>query len=219
MRDLLFDIGITLGKRKTTKHKKIFIEELERRLIEINANYKIQVNKQSFFSSKHIIVGDINKSKLILIGNYDTPSINLCRRSYFPLMIKENIRTEQINLIISIGLFILLNSIFVLSFNYVNSLEPLIKIPLFFIEALLLIFSIKLIDGIPNPINQNRNSASIALMLDLISKNSKDISYIFMDNNSNSLIGYKQCKEFLDNDKPKIILDSLASGKELYFAS
>jgi len=219
MRELLFDFGITLGKRKTNKQKKLFLDELEKRLNDLNISYRTIDIKQSYFSSKHLVVGDISKSKLILICNYDTPSINLCGRSYYPLLIKDNIRTDQINLILSISIFILLNSIFVISFNYVNQLNVFIRLPIFFIEVLLFILSVKLIDGIPNPINQNRNNASIVLMLDLIHKNTKDISYIFMDNNSGSLIGYKQCKEYLDNNKPKIILDSLASGKELYFAS
>lgn len=219
MRDLLFDFGITLGKRKTSKQKKVFIEELEKRFSELNISYKVLDIKQSYFSSKHLIVGDISTSKLILIANYDTPSLNLCRRFYYPLMTKENIRTDQINLIISIGVFILLNSLFAFSFNYINQLSIFFRMFLFSIELILFIFSIKLIDGIPNPINHNRNSASIVLMLDLIYKNATDISYIFMDNNSGSLVGFKQCREYLDNNKPKIILDSLASGKELYFAS
>lgn len=219
MRDLLFDFGITLGIRKTINQKKAFIDELEKRLNELNASYKVLDIKQSFFSSKHIIVGDVSKSKLILIANYDTPSLNLCRRFYYPLMTKENIRTDQINLTISTGVFILLNSIFVYSFNYINQLNIFLRIFLFTIELILFLFSIKLIDGIPNPINQNRNSASLVLMFGLIQKNSKDISYIFMDNKSGSLVGFKQCKKYLDNNKAKIILDSLASGKELYFAS
>lgn len=219
MRELLFDFGITLGKRRTIKQKKVFIEELEKKLNEYNVNYKTLDIKQTFFSSKHLIVGDVSKSKLILIGNYDTPTINLCRRPYFPLMIKENIRTDQINLIISIIVFILTNFVFVLSFYYFNRFNLFVRLLVFIVEALFFTFSIKLIDGISNPINQNRNSASIALMLDLIRKNSKNISYIFMDNTSSSLIGFKQCKDYLDNNIPKIILDSLASGKELYFAN
>lgn len=218
MRDILFDIGITLGKRRTSKQKKVFLEAFEKELNEYKVNYKILDIKQSFFSSKHIIVGDINQSKLILIGNYDTPTINISRRSYYPLLTRENIRTDQFNLILSIVVFIILNSFFVFSFNYINSLNQLIRIFLFSVEGLLFLLSIKLIDGIPNPINQNRNSASIALMLDLVRKNSKDISFIFMDN-SGTLVGYKQCTKYLDNNKPKIILDSIASGKELYFAN
>lgn len=218
MRDILFDIGITLGKRRTIKQKKVFLEELEKKINEYKVNYKIIDTKHIFFSSKHVIVGDVNKSKLILIGNYDTPTINLCRRSYYPLLTKENIITDQLNLIISIMVFIILNSFFAFSFNYINSLSLIIQFFLLFIEGLLFLLSIKLIDGISNPINQNRNSASIALMLDLLRKNSKDISFIFMDN-SGTLAGYKQCIEYLDNCKPKIVLDSIASGKELYFTN
>lgn len=220
MRDLLFHFGITLGKRHTEKQKKLFLNEMEEMLNENGKKYEIIDIKESLYKSRHLIVGDINKAKTIFCAYYDTPNVSLLDSPYFPLIIKDNIKQERINLIFNTLLFLVVNSLLVLIFILTMNLTFGIRVIILIIELIVFILNIKLFEGIQNTVNHNRNSASIVLMIHLIKKNVKNCAYVFVDNASTSLVGFEQLKDYLNKSQSmKIILDSLAHGESVYLAS
>jgi len=220
MRDLLFHFGITLGKRHTEKQKKLFLNEMEEMLKENGKSYEIINFKKSLYKSRHLIVGDINKAKTIFCAYYDTPNVSLLNSPYFPLIIKDNIKHERINLIFNTLLFLVVNSLLILIFILIMKLTFGLRIIILLIELIVFVLNIKLFEGIQNTVNHNRNSASIVLMIHLIKKNFKNCAYVFVDNASTSLVGFEQLKEYLNKSQSKkIILDSLAQGENIFLAS
>lgn len=220
MRDLLFHFGITLGKRHTEKQKKLFLNEMEEMLNENGMTYEIIDIKKSLFKSKHLIVGDISKAKTLFCAYYDTPNVSLLNLPYFPLIIKDNIKYERINLLINTLCFLVVNSLLVLIYILTMELAFGLRIIILFIELIVFVLNIKLFEGIQNTVNHNRNSASIVLMIHLIKQNLKNCAYVFVDNASTSLVGFEQLKEYLNKSQSKkVILDSLANGENIFLAS
>jgi len=78
------------------------------------------------------------------------------------------------------------------------------------------VFVYWLLRSYPNPINFNRNSASLAVIEKLAKElKAKDVSFVMVDQCVNSYQGLKLLQSILPVNKAVILLDALAAGEKL----
>jgi hypothetical protein len=223
MKDLLFHYGITLGKRYTRRQKTWFLEEAAKEADKQGWTWHIAKAQLKYGKSAHLVIGDPGHAKLVVLAAYDTPG-----KMWIPHFIdtpfnaRRNFRCDTLNLVLQYATgAVLMFGVYFLMKDFMTS-SVLLRIVISSLSTLLLISVFKLWTGIANPINQNRNSASIALMLDLLKEPSLKgkLSVIFVDHGIQGVTGFKQIKEMdlIPAATPVVLLDSLASGETLLLA-
>ena len=218
MKDLMMLFGVTLAKRYTNGQKRIFYSQAIPFFKKLGYTVEFQKVKKNINRVVNIIVGNIEKSKYIILCPYDTPSKALLVYKYFPFNCSENRRQENIELILHSVFYIGLCVSAYFTYNHYSTFSTLLKVISIIDFTFLMIFSYKLISGIPNPVNFNKNSASVALMAALAEKTKKNpsVCYVLLDKNVSSNAGLKALAQ--DNrmkNKFFIYLDCLSSGEML----
>ncbi len=223
MKDLLFHFGITLGKRYTKKQKAWFLEEAAKEAVSQGWKTELLKHKTKLGQSFHLSIGNVRSAQWVLIAAYDTPSkLLLPKTLYYPFRPERNLKTDAQNLIASVLIsFGLLTAIyFLLSIAFTQA--PAIRFGIWIGSFMAFLFLFKLFSGFANRFNHNRNSASIALALDLLKEPSlkNKLAVIFVDK---SVVGIEGLKELRDMDliqqsATTLILDCLASSPSLVLA-
>lgn len=225
MKDLLFHFGITLGKRYTNKQKQLFINELTK---EVEKNkWEINTIKKKKFSfvNTHIIIGNLKVAETVLLAAYDTPTKSFIPNlKYYPFKQEKNLSFDQLNLIIQSVISGLLFVVFY--FVIKNSMiwdSMILKGIVWIISLFVFVQLFNIMTGYPNRFNYNRNSAALALIIDLLKENTlkKKVAFILVDKASSGLEGFKDINDLkiIPQHVKTIILDGLASGEYLAMAS
>ncbi len=225
MKDQLMLFGITLGKRNTYKRKVMFINEFSRALLERKIPIQIHQQKKGMQKSTHVALGDLKQASVIFIAGYDTADkIFLPNYRYYPFNTQKNIRSESRHLMIQTMLSIMLALMaagLLLSLNHFTWVGKLIVGLAVLLLAGLILWMTK---GIGNAINFNRNSASVALVHEIMKEcaDNKQIAAILADDTVASYQGLKQIRTWFSEDELKqkqfILLDCLAYGEMLVAA-
>jgi hypothetical protein len=218
MKDLLMLFGVTLAKRCNKRQKRIFYSQATPFFQKLGYKIEYQESQSRFNQISNIFIGNLAKAHTVVLCPYDTPTTSLLPFKYFPFNLESNLRQEYINLALNSLIYALCGGLLFYFIYYVSGFSPVLKVIGTILLALLLLFSYSLIEGLPNPINFNKNSASVALLASLAEKKAYDNNYCFilLDKNANSSAGFKllATEERLKN-KFLIYLDCLAFGEKI----
>ena len=179
---------------------------------------EFQESQGRFNQISNIFIGNIEKAQTVVLCPYDTPTTSLLPFKYLPFNLQSNLHQEYINLALNFLIYALCGGLLFYFIYYVSGFSPVLKVIGTILLALLLLFSYSLIEGLPNPVNFNKNSASIALLASLAEKKVHDKNYCFilLDKNANSSGGLKLlAKEERLKNKFFIFLDCLAFGEKI----
>lgn len=221
MKNLLMLFGVTLAKRYTKRQKRIFYSQAEPYFKNLGFSVKMQTVKKKLLEVSNIVIGDINRADHLIVCPYDTPSRSLLPYKYFPFNLSKNLAQENREVLLHSFIYILSSLLAYFVFRQYLSFSMVMRVLSIVLFACLLFFCYRLIVGIPNPVNFNRNSASIALAAALAERLQKkrNVAFVFLDNTASSNTGWRV---FADeeglNNKNIIYLDCLASGENLVCA-
>lgn len=223
MKEKLLKYGIVFGKRFTSLQKKRFRDEVIKECEAMGIKHEIYSCRYGLKNTNHLIVGDVSKAKKIILAYYDTQSLTLPIFEYDPLSIKSKLKTERLILLLNTTITLLFLYLVSIIMSTVISLEQsFLKVGLLGLLLILFTIGLKSFDGFANPINYNRNSAAICLMIESINFIKNDnIALIFVDHSGSSLIGFEQIMNLNKRNKNAqyIVLDALANGKDLFVVS
>ncbi len=218
MKDLLLLFGVTLAKRCTKKQKSIFYSQAVPYFQKLGFAVEIQEAASKVNQASNVIIGDMKKAKKIVLCPYDTPTKSIIPFKYYPFNLGRNFRQENVNLLLSFFIYAAVGGLLFFFLNHFSVFNPSINTIGTILLALLLFFSTMVIGGIPNPVNFNKNSASVALIASLAQErlNIKDTCFILLDKNTINSSGLKMLTkdESLQN-KILVYLDCLAFGEKM----
>ncbi|SJZ66111.1 hypothetical protein [Anaerorhabdus furcosa] len=217
MKDTLMKYGVILSKRYSRRQKNVFLSEVVEELKAYDKPLEIKKKKDILSKGIHCIVGDISNADKVVIAAYDTPSkAYFFNVDYYPFHINKNIKSEKKILISQLSLSLLLSIPFLVYAFIFKNLSQLQILYLGFITIVMLLMAAKILYGNANKINMNRNSASVALLIELAKlKYETNTAFILVDNAVASFKGYREIDDFIKKDAKVMILDSLAYGEQL----
>ncbi|MEA5017220.1 MAG: hypothetical protein VB009_00710 [Erysipelotrichaceae bacterium] len=222
MKEQFIELVRCFSKRRTSKQKRRFIQNVYNMFTGLGYKVKISEKSMGFKKIRNIIIGDIDVAETIYVAGYDTTDqIILNSNDYYPLNTRYNVRSYMKNTIIRFLISSVFSLIGIYSLYY-SANYPLASsiLPVFF--GLIFIglgtwFSY----GISNTTNFSKSS-SIFIILNLAKhEKSSSIAYVLCDQASYSEIGL----DFLVDDTVKIkdkliiYLDCLSRGEKLLLCS
>lgn len=196
--------------RKTKKQKLEFIEFMK-------SNYpELRVEEGGMFHNRNIVIGDIDKAKVVYTAHYDT-----CARLPFPNIILP----KNILLSILYGFVVCIPFLAIMSgvrwlMSFVTD-EPLIK---FYVSLLAFLFSmvVVLFLGVPNKHTANDNTSGVVtlceLMVSLSEKEREKCAFVFFDNEENGLLGssyFRKLHKKQMADKLLVNFDCVGDGDNI----
>jgi len=218
MKELMMLVGVTFGRRYTKKEKSYFGETIAKYFSELGYDVTIQTKQSAFSVANNIVIGNLDQARKVIVVAYDTPgTISVPNYRYYPFNSKRNLRNESLSLAIR---FLVTSILFVLIYFLLRNFmqyELWMKVVAAILSALLAWFSFFYLKGQGNPVNFNRNSASIALVCFVARENKgKNVAFVLLDQCVNSYEGLKALKEQISGEgKEVLMLDTLAYGEEL----
>ena len=221
MKELMMLFGVTLAKRYTRAQKRIFYSQAEPLFKELGFLFEFQQSRSRLSQITNIIIGNLAKAHYIVLCPYDTPAKSLLPYRYYPFNWSDNARQENREIIVQTLFYAGVCALIYFVAAQFSVLAMWSKITSIVVLSALLIFSYKLIIGIANPINFNRNSASLALLFSLAqhTRRQNKVAYVLLDKNTGSNAGLKLLAESQRvKDQNLIFLDCLANGKEIVCA-
>lgn len=214
-----------LKKRHSKKQKERFLNALLIDLSRIRKDIQVveaRVGKKQPVVSRNVYVGNVKKAKTIVATYYDTPSSYFGPYHFFDVDAQRQ-RTLLYNIVFSVILFVI-GVLFtwqvvppVLA-NYSGLSWPLALIVIFYFGLLYLLgyFS----KGRPNKNNLIRNTSSVLLLLQLITKTrSKNIAFAFVDNGCTNENGLQILKAKKARHAQLFYLDSVGAEADLHVFS
>lgn len=197
MTDLSEKILSDYQVRRTKKQKLVFIDFLKRYIPDL------KVEEGGILHNRNIIVGDIDKAKVIVGAHYDT-----CAKLPIPnfIMPKNIVLSILYGFVLVIPFVILMILLDVLFSKFIS--DPLLSydISLFISFGIMILV---LLIGVPNKHNANDNTSGIITLCELIMKMTPEerekVAFVFFDNEENGLLG----SSFFAHSHKKILKDKL----------
>lgn len=222
MKELLFHFGLTLGKRYSKNQKAWFLEEAAKEAALRGYSSELLKHQTKLGRSYHLSIGSLKTAKWVLIAAYDTPSKLLRPGLYYPFKPEKNLKTDASNLILQVLIsFVVFTALYFVLTAVAHS-DLSLQIPVWIASLIVFILVLKMFSGFPNRFNHNRNSASIALMLDLLKEQGlkSKLALVFVDKAVVGIEGYKQLRDLnvIPQSAKTLILDSIASEPTLVLA-
>ncbi|MFC6348181.1 M28 family peptidase [Vagococcus carniphilus] len=206
--------------RKSKTEKTVFINWLEQQLG--NQNYLLK--KEHYEKDGvNLIIGDLEKAKIILTAHYDTQAISIFPifmgfSNWISFFISQLWAMLPIVPLSFFGGTILTSGILTLSFK-----EIIIGILLI---SLMLLYCFQITKGIANKHTANDNTSGVATLLaileDLPENKREEVCFVFFDQEEIGLVGsqnFKKQHESLIKDKPLINFDCVSDGDTLFFVT
>lgn len=220
MKDLMMYYGVLFGKRFNQKQKQTFYNEVSSRYQELGYSVELQSKQGKYFSVNNIVIGDLNKVHKIIVAGYDTPSkSHLPNYKYYPFNTKKNLSNESFTVFIQFLISCLLFGIMYFILKDFGSYSIWLKVGSIAISIILVVLAYLLFKAQPNPVNFNRNSASLAIIHSLLEPlKNMDTAFVLLDHAVTSFEGLKLLKEKVGEEKEIIVLDCLASGEKVVVA-
>lgn len=195
--------------RRTKKQKLEFISLLKNK-------YNITVEEGGFLHNRNIVIGDVDKAKIIMGAHYDT-----CAKLPFPNFITpKNIFIYILyNLLICIPFFLMSGLFYYFISFFINDSE----LVFFLSDIFLLVILIGgLLIGIPNKHTANDNTSGVITLLELMDnlteEEKSEIAFVFFDNEENGLFGssyFARVHKKELRDKLMINFDCVSDGDNL----
>jgi len=218
MKDLLLLIGVTLAKRCNKRQKRIFYSQIVPFFEKFKYRVELQESEGRFNQTTNVLIGDIKKARNVVVCPYDTPTTTLLPYRYYPFNLESNLRQDYTGLAINFFIYLLVGGLLFFSLNYFSGTYPVLKTINTVLLVAVLIFGYLLLDGTPNPVNFNKNSASVALLAALAEKkaHTKDTCFILLDKNATGSTGLRLLtREARLKNKLFVYLDCLAFGEKI----
>ena len=223
MRDKMMLYGVTLAKRYTKRQKAYFLEHIFEKYSACGFPPGLQSRKSWTGNINNVIAGNLEKAETLVMAAYDTPSgAFLPGYRYFPFHTEMNKREERRNILVQIFIAAILAitaCVSTMRFFKTHNVGMLI-LTLMAVGAAILVIRVR-----KNPVNFNRNSASLAVMEKIAEelKDNENIAFIFLDQGVSSFEGFKLFRENLEEisgcgKKRVILLDCVAYGDILVAA-
>lgn len=195
--------------RRTKKQKLAFISLLKN-------NYNITIEEGGFLHNRNIVIGDVDKAKIIMGAHYDT-----CAKLPFPNFITpKNIFIYILyNLLICIPFF-LMSGLFYYFISFIINDSELV----FYLSDIFLLVMLigGLLIGIPNKHTANDNTSGVITLLELMDNLTEEekskIAFVFFDNEENGLFGssyFARVHKKELRDKLMINFDCVSDGDNL----
>jgi len=203
--------------RKSRNQKGRFIEVLTQALTDDGHLVRVEETK-GLIHNRNIVVGDIERAKVICTAHYDTPAVlplpNLIAPKNLPVTVLYQFFLAFLIIIPIWGLSFLANVLLE---------EPKGALFLYCVLAVLLLYL--LINGPANKSNSNDNTSGVVTLIELLSKLSPDersiVACVFFDNEEKGLIGsLKFSKRHSKQLSGKLIVnfDCVSDGDTLLMA-
>ena len=220
MKENMMFYGVTLSQRYTLKQKECFLEEVIKKCKDNGYKTSFISKHGSYYQLANLVIGDLDKAKTIVCASYDTPRKSLIPVNYYPFAAKNNVSMGKKNVIVDAVIMIimfLLSYVILLNFNEASTSIKSLKIIML---AVLIIFTFFVLKGTANKVNFSRNSAAVAMVMELMENNqNSSVAYVLLDRNTVTYEGLKALKEKLqDTSKEIILLDALAYGNDTCIA-
>ncbi len=209
--------------RKTKKQRSAFVEYV--RNVATDYGYHVNIEKGSF-GSRNIVVGDVDKAKVIYTAHYDT-----CARLFFPNFITpKNFFVYLLYQILIIALFAIVAvtagmlatvtiNLCGMNIEAATDIGIDIAVIVYWVLLLLMIF------GPANKHTANDNTSGVTTLLDImtsLSNEHKDkFAFVFFDLEEAGLIGsssFAKKHKDIRNDRLLINFDCVSDGKTILFA-
>lgn len=226
MREKMAVLGGVYGKRYTARQKNRFINYLNQQLNRLGYETQLDIKRGgSGRVCKNFYVGDLEKAKIIVTVPYDTPSrFFFSGYIYRPLNSKRTLHSEMLyQALQSIAAVSLLTLFYIFIFQPCRNTGNRGMLIFGILGlAVLAVGTYKAAVGTANPYNFDRNTAGIAILVEIMKKlgKRKQIAYAFLDQACCSKEGYMQLARVLEKRIANVrllMLDCVSAGEKLHF--
>lgn len=217
MKKAMVLFGVTLGKRYSRKQKNYFYFVMKKEWERLGYAVNLQSFKSKLYRHYNIVIGNLDTAKTLVICGYDTPMKGIRRKTcYYPFHSYLNKQNAKRNLVYQVGFSLALLVFIILLWKW-KGMSSSLQLPYLLIIIILLALAYYMLKGRANPVNFNRNSASLALLSLLMEEHIPQVGYVLLDQSIDSFEGIKLLKEYMNNQKI-ICLDCIAEGRTFVIA-
>lgn len=222
LKDRMIAFAGIFGKRYSKKQKIRFLRYIQSSAQEKGVKMYLDEGEASGKSGCNVYLGPIQRAKTILAVPYDTPSrLWWPGFHYYPMDPERNARQESLVMALNFALAaVLLAAYWFAVFRRCFSAGgPIGGLALFGL-LLVALLAVNLVLGSANAKNYSRNSASLALALEIFDGlQDGSVAVALLDNACAGLDGYARLAEYLGGRARQtnvVILDCVMSGSELH---
>lgn len=222
LKDRMIAFAGIFGKRYSKKQKIRFLRYIQSSAQEKGVKMYLDEGEASGKSGCNVYLGPAQRAKTILAVPYDTPSrLWWPGFHYYPMDPERNARQESLVMALNFALAaVLLAAYWFAVFRRCFSAGgPIGGLALFGL-LLVALLAVNLVLGSANAKNYSRNSASLALALEIFDGlQDGSVAVALLDNACAGLDGYARLAEYLGGRARQtnvVILDCVMSGSELH---
>ena len=222
LKDRMIAFAGIFGKRYSKKQKIRFLRYIQSSAQEKGVKMYLDEGEASGKSGCNVYLGPTQRAKTILAVSYDTPSrLWWPGFHYYPMDPERNARQESLVMALNFALAaVLLAAYWFAVFRRCFSAGgPIGGLALFGL-LLVALLAVNLVLGSANAKNYSRNSASLALALEIFDGlQDGSVAVALLDNACAGLDGYARLAEYLGGRARQtnvVILDCVMSGSELH---
>ena len=222
LKDRMIAFAGIFGKRYSKKQKIRFLRYIQSSAQEKGVKMYLDEGEASGKSGCNVYLGPTQRAKTILAVPYDTPSrLWWPGFHYYPMDPERNARQESLVMALNFALAAVLLAaywfaVFRRCFSAGGPIGGLALVGLLLVALL----AVNLVLGSANAKNYSRNSASLALALEIFDGlQDGSVAVALLDNACAGLDGYARLAEYLGGRARQtnvVILDCVMSGSELH---
>lgn len=222
LKDRMIALAGIFGKRYSKKQKIRFLRYIQRSAQEKGVKMYLDEGEASGKSGCNVYLGPTQRAKTILAVPYDTPSrLWWPGLHYYPMDPGRNARQESLAMALNFALAaVLLAAYWFAVFRRCFSAGGLTGGLVLFGLLLMALLAVNLVLGSANAKNYSRNSASLALALEIFDGlQDGSVAVALLDNACAGLGGYARLADYLGGRARQanvVILDCVMSGSELH---
>ena len=222
LKDRMVALAGIFGKRYSKKQKIRFLRYVQRSAQEKGVKMYLDEGEASGKSGCNVYLGPTQRAKTILAVPYDTPSrLWWPWLHYYPMDPGRNARQESLVMALNFALAaVLLAAYWFAVFRRCFSVGGLTGGLALFGLLLMALLAVNLVLGSANAKNYSRNSASLALALEIFDGlQDGSVAVALLDNACAGLGGYARLADYLGGRARQanvVIFDCVMSGSELH---
>lgn len=222
LKDRMIALAGIFGKRYSKKQKIRFLRYIQRSAQEKGVKMYLDEGEASGKSGCNVYLGPTQRAKTILAVPYDTPSrLWWPGLHYYPMDPARNARQESLVMALNFALAaVLLAAYWFAVFRRCFSVGGLTGGLALFGLLLMALLAVNLVLGSANAKNYSRNSASLALALEIFDGlQDGSVAVALLDNACAGLGGYARLADYLGGRARQanvVIFDCVMSGSELH---
>lgn len=222
LKDRMVALAGIFGKRYSKKQKIRFLRYVQRSAQEKGVKMYLDEGEASGKSGCNVYLGPTQRAKTILAVSYDTPSrLWWPGFHYYPMDPGRNARQESLVMALNFALAaVLLAAYWFAVFRRCFSVGGLTGGLALFGLLLMALLAVNLVLGSANAKNYSRNSASLALALEIFDGlQDGSVAVALLDNACAGLGGYARLADYLGGRARQanvVIFDCVMSGSELH---